>query len=89
MNKLKTLIIASMASLLSLSAFSSFAAQKLEETSPLLEKIAVISVLNADTPEQLDEMLSDKAAEWGASRYYILMNDSTHNSERGTAEIYR
>lgn len=86
MKSIKTLIIAATVSLFSVSAF---AAQKLEETSPLLDKIAVISVLGASTPQELDEQLSQKASDWGASRYYILMTGSTHNTERGTAEIYR
>jgi multiple stress resistance protein BhsA len=86
MLNIKTL---SAAALISTLSFSAFAAEKITQADPTLEKIAVISVLHATTPDEVDQKLSEKAQALGATKYRILMTSSNDNTERGTAAIYR
>lgn len=86
MNIIKSLTAAAIISTVSL---SSFAAQEIRTVDDSMEKVAVISVLGASTPDELAQRLSEKADSVGANKFKITMTSSSENSETGTAVAYK
>lgn len=86
MNKIKSLIAVAVISTVSLSGF---AAQEIQTVDDSMEKVAVISVLDATTPDELVQKLAKKADSVGADKFKITMTSSGDNNERGTAIAYK
>ena len=86
---MKKLALITAGTLLATLSFTSFAAEQIHYADSSKQQIAVISVLNAETPEDLMAKLSQKADEVGASQFKVVTLTSQDNNERGTAIAYR
>lgn len=91
-----------LASLLAAFSFSTYAANEIEYVEETIsvqkvqldptagkQEIGVISVLGAETPDDVIIQLAEKAEAIGATEFKLVSLTGNDNSERGTAIAYR
>lgn len=86
MNKI-TLI--TLGSLFAAVSFTSSAAEQVQYADSSMQEVGVVSVLNAESPDDLMTKLAQKADAIGASHFKVVTLTSQDNNERGTAIAYR
>jgi hypothetical protein len=71
------------------SSFSTLAAERIEQQTPDLVYVGMVSAFGAGSPNELYETLAEKADKLGGSKFKVVLTDSNDNSERGTAIVYQ
>ena len=99
---MKKVQLVTLASLLAVFSFSTYAAGEIQFTEKTIaverlqlnptegkQQVGVISVLGAETPDDVIIQLAEKAEAIGATEFRLVSLTGNDNSERGTAIAYR